>query len=282
MSKWISDVTVGEGGSFGKTNCRITYFHGRVAQVHLNKIPISEVSGGNEYKHGKLYVSPIRTDTRIETEFKMWVRSSDNKDFSWESGEALDVSTGQKLTLMFLNDKFVAYANHNTDSWQYIRTDEKIAKIAGQKGLVHVNGDEIKKHKDGEGDGFGYGVVLGTFAFFMTLFIERVGFWGWDWIEDSSSRLWYALPVVLLLAGYGASRDKSLFFCGCVLVSILAGLGVFFGFQTWAMVILLVLCFGAGFEPSKKYQSKLNIAALSTIKDAMKNNANVALRSFSR
>lgn len=293
MDTWVNPVHVGSGSSFGESECKITYFRGRVVQVHHNKIPVTHVSGGGGSIHGSSsvyngygdgYVSgridPVRSHTEIKTDFKMWVRSAENRDFSWSSDYELEVANGQNLTLIFLNGKMVAFVNHNSDSWFYVRSDNEIADIVGQRGYLVANNDELKKAEEMQENGMGSGFLVGTIAFFTTLFIEQCNFWGWEWMEEPSNRFWYALPSFLAFGGVAGMWRKFEFWYALI---ISGGIGFgswFFGYERWGAVVVLFLMFGVLYQPPKKYGLYVNSGAVTKIKDAIYNNANFALRNF--
>ncbi|MDZ4298484.1 MAG: hypothetical protein U0998_09115 [Moraxellaceae bacterium] len=293
MSTWLNPVCVGSNSSFGEVVCKITYFRGRVVQVNHNQIPITHVSGGGGSIHGSSsvydgygggYVSgridPIRSHTEIKTNFKMWVRSAENKDFSWSSDHALEVANGQDLTLIFLNGQMVAFVNHNSDSWFYVRSDDEIADIAGQRGYLVSNNDELKQAKDLQENGVGYGVLVGTITFLTALFIENCNFWNWSWIEEPSSRLWYVLPSFLALGGIVGMWRKFRFWYAAI-ISLGIGFGSwFFGYERWGAVIVLLQMCCIFYQPPKAYGLYVNNAAVTKLKEAIYNNANFALRSF--
>jgi hypothetical protein len=294
VAEWLSSVRVGsESGCFGESECSITCFRGRVAQVHHNKTPIQHVSGGGGsvrgssslyHGNGGGYVSgiidPVRSHTEIKTDFRMWVRSSENKDFSWSSDCALNVANGQELTLIFLNGKFVAYVNHNTDSWCYVMSDNRIADIMGQTGYLLANSDELKSYEESQKNGRAYGVVSGSITFMTAIFVERCDFWGWRWVERASSDYWYFLPGFLLVIGL-VGMGKKIGFWIALIFSLAIGCGSwFFGYERWGAVAVLFFMLGVLYKPEEKYGFYVDDSVVATVKDAIFNNANYALRNF--
>jgi len=209
----------------------------------------------------------------------MWVRSPKGKDFSWEASEPLNVSTGQKLTLLFLNCKFVAFTNHNTDTWQYILSNNEIAKIAGQSGFLPSNGKEIAQHEKNVETGVSSGALVGFTIFFMALVIGRVEFWGWGWVEESSSQLWYILLGIMFVPVFIISKSAD-FRASVIAQLVIGAVSWYFDFHEWAAFIMLFMVIALTSEPNRQYTKKFTPDALNRVKKVIKHNANIALKNF--
>lgn len=283
---WLNTVKVGSPtSSFGESECKIKYFHGKVAHIHHNNIPVTHVSGGDGVISGYGgyvggYTNPITSRTEIKTDFKMWVRSDKDQDYSIHLDWAPDIGLGQKITLMFLNDEFVAYVNHNTQSWCYMKSDPEIAKMIGQSGYLLENGDKIKASEDINESGAPAGALCATIAFFTTLAVQWTEFWGWNWIETPSNALWYLLPAFFLLGGLVGHGKKRPFWNSLVVISVIGFGSLLLGWQEWGAIGVMIMFFSLLIKPKEQYAHYTNNHALDTIKAAIKTNANYALNHF--
>lgn len=283
---WKSAALVGEQrSSFGVSSCEMSRFTGTVAHIRHNDIPITHVSGGggsvvgfNGYVSG--YTAPVRSSTEIKTDFKVWIRSDEGKDFSISRDWALDVAVGQKVTLLFVNDELVAYVNHNTDSWYYMKADEDIARITKQAGYLLENGEQIKSSEERRKDGTSSGALCAAIAFFTTVAVQWCDFWGWQWLEKPSSPWWYFLPAFFMLGGLAQFGKKAEFWAGLLLTSAIGFGSLAMDLERWGGIAVVVILFSLCRKPSERYQYYINYDAVEQVKKIIHKNANYALRHF--
>ncbi len=129
---------------------------------------------------------PIRSETEIRTYFKMWLRNSEGRDYSYETDWDPGFAIGQRVSVVFLDRKPIFFVNENTSVITYLINDQKMADMINGYNRELCNKDALE-FAERMSDGAALGIFLSLVSFFLVIFVEDSQFFWIDAIGEPHS-----------------------------------------------------------------------------------------------
>lgn len=105
-------------------------FHGVVMEVEVReKFQTTTRGGGGFIYRGMGFIAPPSVSAHFWTVQEFWLRGANGEKHFQINGKGLPMRDGQKITVVWLRNRLIAYVNHTTG--EYLAEHKEVKALAG-------------------------------------------------------------------------------------------------------------------------------------------------------